>query len=494
MNKSVGVIGAGFSGLAAASTLASKGYRVEVFEKNDTIGGRARKMSIGDFHFDMGPSWYWMPDVFERFFARFGKKPEDYYKLIKLDPAFRIFFNDDEFVDIPGEYSGLRELFENRQPGSAALLDKFMDEAEFKYKIGMDNLVYQPSESWFEFATPDVIKGALRLDVFTSLRKHVRKDFKDPALVALMEFPVLFLGAMPDSTPALYSLMNYAGFKVGTYYPMGGFNAVVQAMREVAEEQGVVIHTDSPVKGLDIDTNNNVSGIRANGHNVSLDGIIGAADYHHIEQDLLPEAHRRYSSDYWKNRTLAPSCLLFYLGVDRKIEGLEHHNLFFDADIDAHAKEIYRSPKWPSDPLFYVSAPSKTDPTVAPAGSENLFILMPLAPGLEDTPEIRKEFFERIMSRLEKRLGQSIRDHIVVYRDYCINDFISDYNSLRGNAYGLANTLRQTAVLKPRLRPKKLKNMFFAGHLTVPGPGVPPSIISGQVAADMLIKNLNHTN
>jgi phytoene desaturase len=493
MSKSVGVIGAGFSGLAAAATLAQKGFQVEVFEKNQTIGGRARKMSIGDFHFDMGPSWYWMPDVFERFFAKFGKKPEDYYKLIKLDPAFRVFFNEDDAVDVPGDYDGLKALFEQRQPGSSSLLDKFMDEAEFKYKVGMDHLVYKPSESWLEFATPDVIKGALRLDVFTSLRRHVRKSFKDPALVALMEFPVLFLGAMPDSTPALYSLMNYAGFKVGTFYPMGGFSAVVDAMRQIAEDQGVIIHTDSPVRGFDIDANK-ILGVQANGHSTGIDGMIGAADYHHIEQDLLPATHRRYSSTYWKNRTLAPSCLLFYLGIDKPVEGLEHHNLFFDADLDKHAKEIYSSPKWPTDPLFYVSAPSKTDPSVAPKGKENVFILMPLAPGLEDTPEIRKVYFDRIMDRIESKLDENIKDHITVYRDYCINDFISDYNSLRGNAYGLANTLRQTAVLKPRLRPKKLKNMFFAGHLTVPGPGVPPSIISGQIAAEMLTDHLNSSN
>ena len=485
----IGIIGAGFAGLSAAAVLSAEGHKVEVFEKNDSIGGRARRMQIGDFGFDMGPSWYWMPDIFEKFFARFGQRPEDHYQLIKLDPAFRVFL-DSEIMDVPGEYHALREMFESRQPGAAKLLDKFMREAEFKYKVGMDQLIYRPSESWLEFVTPQVIKGAMRLDIFSSLRKHVRRSFKDPGLVALMEFPVLFLGAMPDSTPALYSLMNYAGLKVGTYYPMGGFSSVISAMERVATDHGAVIHRSAPVAGFDIDKSL-VTRIQANGHSADVDGVVAAADYHHVEQSLLPAEHRRYDTKYWEGRTMAPSCLLFYLGVNKKIDGLLHHNLFFDANLDNHANEIYTSPKWPSDPLFYVSCPSKTDSGVAPEGSENVFILMPLAPGIEDTEDLRKQYFERIMNRLESRLGIDIRNHIVEYRDYCINDFVEDYNSFGGNAYGLANTLRQTAVLKPRLRPKKIKNMFFSGHLTVPGPGVPPAIISGQISAELLMKELN---
>ena len=484
----IGVIGAGFSGLASAAVLAANGHDVHIHEKHTSAGGRARQFESDGFVFDMGPSWYWMPDVFESFFNRFGKSASDYYQLEKLDPAFRMYFHD-EVVDVPGSYEALREMFESRMRNGASRLDSFMEGAEYKYRVGMQHLVYKPAESWLEFVTPEVVKGAMRLNITSSVRKHVKKYFRDPVLVALMEFPVLFLGAMPDTTPALYSLMNYAGLKVGTYYPMGGFGKVVDAMLQVATDNGAVLHTDNAIEQIGIH-NGRAKSLHTSTSSSHVDAVIASADYSHVDQRLLPEAYRNYSPSYWSSRVLAPSCLLFYLGVDKKVDGLLHHNLFFDADLDKHAGEIYKNPKWPDDPLFYVCSPSKTDPQTAPEGRENLFVLMPLAPDLEDTPEMRDRYYRILMERMEKYTGERIDEHIVYKRSYCVNDFKSDYNALRGNAYGLANTLRQTAVLKPRLRSKKVNNLFYTGHLTVPGPGVPPALISGQVAADMLLKTL----
>ncbi len=486
--KKIGIIGSGFAGLASSAVLAQNNFDVHVFEKNSTFGGRARQFSAQGFAFDMGPSWYWMPDVFEKFFKRFGKKPEDYYELKKLDPGFQMIFNETETIEIPESFDDLCALFESIESGSADKLKKFMDEAEYKYKVGVNDLVYLPGLSLGELMRFDLAKGVFKLQVFTSFSKHVKKFFKDPRLISLMEFPILFLGAMPKNTPALYSLMNYAGLKQGTYYPIGGFAKVIQGMKTLAEEQGVKFHADSAVEGFDI-KNKYVNTINTVKGNNNVDSVIAAADYNHVDQKLLPEEFRNYNEAYWERKTFAPSSLLFYLGVNKKLPKLKHHNLFFDEDLTPHAIDIYEKKRWPNKPLFYVCCPSKTDPTVAPEGSENLFFLMPVAPGIEDTNEIREKYYKLLLKRLENYVGEKIEDHIVYKKSYCVKDFENDYNAYKGNAYGLANTLSQTANLKPSLKNKKLKNFLYAGQLTVPGPGVPPSIISGQVAAEQIINS-----
>ncbi|WP_439559456.1 phytoene desaturase family protein [Dyadobacter sp.] len=486
----IAVIGSGFSGLAAAAVLAKEGARVTVFEKNDTIGGRARSFTEEGFVFDMGPSWYWMPDVYDRFFEQFGKSASDFYELKKLDPGFAVIFGEGEVMDIPENFDEICALFESIETGSAAKLRKFIDEGEFKYNVGMLDMVYKPGHSVTEFFSLSLLKKALKIQLFKSFSEHARQYFKDPRLLALIEFPVLFLGAMPKDTPALYSLMNFSGLKQGTYYPIGGFAKVAEAFGKVAESVGVSFRTGQKVEKLEI-TDNRIRQIRSNGIIRNVDGVIGSADYHHIESTLLAPQHRMYNESYWESRTFAPSCLLFYLGVDRKIDRLRHHNLFFDEDFSQHAVEIYKDKKWPSSPLFYVCCPSRTDPTVAPEGKENIFVLMPIATGLTDPEEVRESYFNLLMDRLEKFAGVAIRDHIIVKKSYSVSDFKSDYNAYKGNAYGLANTLMQTAIFKPKMRSTKVKNLYYAGQLTVPGPGVPPSIISGQIAAAELLKTLN---
>lgn len=489
-DRSVAVIGSGFSGLSAAAYLAKSGCSVNVYEKNSALGGRARQQNSSGYVFDMGPSWYWMPEVFENFFNDFGYQASDFYELEQLDPGFTVVFGKEDVLDIPADYAALEALFESIEPGSANQLNLFLEEAAYKYHTGMNKLVHKPGLSLLEFADWDLIKGAFKLQVFTSFSKHVRRFFKDQRLITLMEFPVLFLGAMPQDTPALYSLMNYAGLKLGTWYPKGGFGKVIQGMQKVCEAQGVIFHTDSPVNHFHI-ANGQIDHISTKYGDSHYDGIIASADYHHVEHQLLDETYRNYSSEYWDKRVMAPSSLIFYLGVKQKIEKLQHHTLFFDADLDLHAKEIYKDPKWPTKPLFYVCCPSRTDDGVAPEGHENLFILMPLAPGIEDTEALREQYFELILERLENYIGIDIRMALDYKQSYCVKDFKADYNSFKGNAYGLANTLMQTAHLKPSIKNKKIKNLFYAGQLIVPGPGVPPSIISGKVSAQLLIQYLN---
>ena len=487
--KNIAVIGSGFAGLTSAIELASLGYQVTVFEKNSIAGGRARKFEANGFTFDMGPSWYWMPDVFEKFFNKHNKKIDDYYNLVKLDPGFSVIYSKNDQIEVPASFDKLVNLFEKIENGSGEKLKKFISKAEKKYKIGMDSLVYKPSHSPLEFINFKVLKGLFHLNVFTNFRSYVKKYFSDSKLTRLMEFPILFLGATPQNTPALYSLMNYSGLHQGTYYPIGGFHEIIVALSKLAIEKGVKIKYNSTVDNITA-SNNKVDYLKVNGEKFEFDGVVAAADYHHVDQVLLDKKHRNYNSEYWEEREMAPSSLLFYVGVDKKLENIHHHNLFFDADFDEHAKEIYDDPNWPKKPLFYLSCPSITDETVAPKDKENLMFLIPLAPGLNDTNEMREKYFNIVLERLKKLTGNDIKSNIIYRKSYCVNDFINDYNAFKGNAYGLANTLRQTAIFKPAMKNSNIKNLYYTGQLTVPGPGVPPSIISGQIVAQEIDKQL----
>ncbi len=490
MSKKVVVIGSGFAGLSAACNLASEGFSVTVLEKNTGPGGRARQFAQDGFVFDMGPSWYWMPDVFEQFFGRFGKKVSDYYELVRLNPSYAVIFDQHDVMNVPAGTAALCEMFERYEPGSAAKLRQFLDEAEYKYRVGMTDFVHKPSHNIMEFADPRLLSSLFRLQMFTSISKSVRRLFKNRQLIELLEFPVLFLGATPQKTPALYSLMNYADMALGTWYPMGGMHKVIEGMTALATELGVHIEYNKEVTRIDAPNGRATRVITQDGGEYAADAVVGSADYHHIETKLIDQKQRNYSDRYWNRRVMAPSSLLYYLGVNRRVDKLLHHNLFFDADFGRHAHEIYESPQWPDNPLFYVSAPSKTDPSVAPEGCENLFLLIPVAPGLTDTQEVRDRYYQMIMDRLEQYVGHDIRSHVVYERSFAHADFVRDYHAFKGNAYGLANTLLQTAFLKPKMRSRRITNLFYTGQLTVPGPGVPPSLISGQVVAREVAKIL----
>ncbi|WP_417602301.1 phytoene desaturase family protein [Owenweeksia hongkongensis] len=490
MNRKAIVIGSGFAGLSAATNLTKKGFDVIILEKNDQPGGRARSFFVDGYTFDMGPSWYWMPDVFEKYFEQFGKKVSDYYNLVRLDPSYRVYFDKGDALDLEADLSKLASQFENIEKGSGKKLLEFLEDAAYKYQVGINDLVYKPGRSITEYADTRVLKGLLQLNILRSMRKHVSKYFTNSKLIKLMEFPILFLGGTPSNTPALYSLMNYADMALGTWYPIGGMHQIVKAMVSLAEENGVEIKLSHNVKSIKV-SNGKAVLVSTDKGDFEADVIVGAADYHHVEQNLLPKEHRQYSEKYWKSRKMAPSSLLFYLGVNKRVENIKHHTLFFDENFDEHAAEIYENPQWPSKPLFYVCTPSKTDDSVAPKDCENMFLLMPVAPGLEDNEEIREHYFEIMINRLEEHVGERIKENIVVKKSYAQSNFVDDYNAFRGNAYGLANTLKQTAILKPSMKSNKVENLYYAGQLTVPGPGVPPSIISGHVVAGEIAKDLN---
>lgn len=485
--KQIIVIGSGFAGLSAACVLAKEGHPVTVLEKNDQPGGRARVWESNGFKFDMGPSWYWMPDVFDDFFALFGKKPQDFYELRRLDPSYRVYWGKEDVTDIPAQLTELEKLFETIEPGSSKQLKAFLKSAAYKYKTGMGELIRKPSVSLLEYADISLIPKMVKLQLLKGIDRHIRRYFKHPRLIQLLEFPALFLGAKPKDTPATYSLMNYADLVLGTWYPMGGMHEIVKAMVSIAEGLGVSIQLNTEVAGIEVN-DKLASVVKTNKGDLKADLVISGADYAHTDQQLIAEPYRNYDAKYWDSRTLSPSALLFFIGIDKKLNNVQHHNLFFDEDFNRHADDIYTHPQWPEKPLFYICCPSVTDATIAPENCENLFFLMPLAPGLEDSEQLREKYFELLINRFEQVAGEAIKEHIIVKRSYAMDDFSADYHSFKGNAYGLANTLRQSAVFKPKIRSKYIKNLFYTGQLTVPGPGVPPALISGQMVAGEVLK------
>ena len=482
--KKIIIIGSGFSSLASSCYLAKQGYEVEIFEKNDTIGGRARQYKKEGFTFDIGPTWYWMPDVFERFFADFNKQPSDYYQLLKLSPAYKVFFGKEDEITIGDTLEKIYSEFDRIEPGSSKKLKKFIDQAKENYDIAIKDLVYRPGESPLELVTVETAKKLGQF--FSTIAREVRKEFKNKKLVQVLEFPVLFLGAKPSDTPAFYNFMNFADFGLGTWHPQGGMYQVILGIQRLAESLGVKLNTQQNVEKILVE-NNKACGIIANGKKRDANIVLSGADYHHSET-LLDQKYRQYSEKFWEKKTFAPSSLLFYVGFDKKLENVEHHTLFFDVDFEKHAHAIYDVNEWPEDPLFYASFPSKTDKNSAPVGKEAGIFLIPLAPGIKDEQALRERYFDKIIDRFEKITQQNIKKNIIFKKSFCVNDFIEEYNSYKGNAYGLANTLLQTAFLRPKLKSKKVKGLYFTGQLTVPGPGVPPALISGKLVSDLIKK------
>ena len=485
MKKNIAIIGSGFSSLSAACYLAKAGHNVTIYEKNDALGGRARQFKAAGFTFDMGPSWYWMPDVFDKFFNDFGKKVSDYFTLTKLSPAYRVYFGKDDFIDIEDTPEKICKKFESIEKGSGEKLKKYLKIAKENYEIGVTDMLYKmPGNSPLELVSKKTIK---RVRFFLSnIRKDVRRDFKNPKLRSILEFPVLFLGAKASNTPAFYNFMNYADFGIGTFQPPNGFHDLVNAMVDLGKSLGVKYKVNHELSKINV-SNKKVENIVINGKSTDCDLILSGADYHHTES-LLTIKSRQYNYKYWKSRVFAPSSLLFYVGFNKKLKNVQHHNLIFDTDFNKHAEEIYDSPKWPTDPLFYANFTSKTNSKTAPEGSENAFFLIPIAIDLIDNEETRDKYFEKIIKKMELFTGQELKDSITYKRSFCVNDFKNEYNSYGGNAYGLANTLFQTAFLRPNIKSKLVQNLYFCGQLTVPGPGVPPAVVSGELVANLINK------
>ncbi len=471
--------------MAAAALLAKDGHHVTVLEKNDQPGGRAIVWKEKGFLFDMGPSWYLMPDVFEKFFAEFGKKPSDFYNLIRLDPAYRIFYSADEIVDISPELEKNLQLFDKYQPNGAEQLKKYLAAAEYQYTIAMNEFIYKQYQHLTDFFSLKLLLKGTKLHIFKSLDDYAKGYISEEKLRKILEYTMVFLGGTPFDTPALYSLMSHVDFNLGVWYPDGGITKLVEAFHKLAVSYDVEFQFNQPVKKI-IVKDNTVTGVKTEQHTLDANLVVANADYVHVETQLLDQEHQTYPPRYWEKRAIAPSALLMYLGVDEKVQNLVHHNLYFAPHWEDHFQSIFHTPQWPDDPSYYVSCPSKTDASVAPPNQENLFILVPVAAGLNDSKKTREKYFTKIMNHLETLTGQDIKKSLVVKRLFSHNDFASQYNAYKGTALGLAHTLRQTAIFRPSQQSKKVKGLYYTGHYTHPGIGVPMVTISSQILAQQI--------
>ncbi len=480
------IIGSGFGGLSSAALLAKDGHKVTVLEKNDMPGGRARVWKKDGFVFDMGPSWYMMPEIFDNYFAKFNKKTSDYYSIKRLDPSYRVFFGKDDFVDIPTDVNKTKALFESIEAGSGQKLQEYLDQAKYQYEVSMKEFIYKDYNSIFDLFNWRMLSEGRKLHVFDTLAKFTRRYFKSEKLRKILEYSMVFLGGAPNNTPAIYSVINHADLNLGVWYPMGGFGKVVESFVKLGDQFGVKYIYNSPVTDFEYKDNKIVS-VKCGDRFYDADVVINNADYYHMDQQLLDPKFRDYSPTYWGKRTVAPSAFILYVGLNKKLKNIDHHTLFLDEDWVEHFNTIFSNPDWPQHPSYYVCSPSVSDPSVAPEGYENLFFLAPIASGLEDNEEIHKHLKENIYSRFENITGQNIRDSIVVERIFSGQDFTESYNAFKGTGLSLAHTLMQTAYFRPRMRSKKLSNLYHVGHYTQPGVGVPMVVISGEIVANKIL-------
>lgn len=488
MKKHAIIIGSGFGALGSACILGKAGWKVTILEKNESIGGRATKFSAKGFTFDRGPSWYLMPDVFEHFFSLFDEDVHKHLNLKKLSPSYQIFYKGlNQKVNI---YSDLKKdipTLEAIEEGSGEQLKKYLDVAGYQYEIAKDRFMYKNYDSIRDFMTREVATEGRKLSVLQNMDKYVRKYFKTEQLQKIMQYPLVFLGSSPYNTPAIYNIMSHIDFNMGVFYPQGGIYEITEALVRVAKKYDVTFKTNVAITKIIVEDKKAV-GVMADGKEVRGDIVISNADIHHTEQHLLEPGQRVYSEKYWEKRTMAPSALIMYLGVDKQYKSLTHHNLLFSRDWQKNFAEIFDMPQWPDDPSLYVCAPSKTDPSVAPKGSENLFVLVPIAAGLTYTDKQLDKYADRILATMEEEMDlPDLRQHIVFQENFSVKDFKQRYNSYKGTALGLAHTLKQTAIFRPNNTSKKVADLYYVGAGTNPGIGMPVTLISAELLYKRII-------
>lgn len=488
--KEVVVVGAGFAGLSGAAYLARQGFRVTLVEKNEEIGGRARIWNAGDYTFDMGPSWYLMPEVFDRFFSDIGKDRSDYYQLTKLDPSYRVFFENHKPVDISPNLEKTKRAFADLETQGDQKLESYLKQAEYKYSVAIKEFLYKEYTSVFDFLNKRMLTEGLKLNVFQNLDKYVRKTFNSVEARQILEYAMVFLGTSPEDAPALYSLMSHVDMNLGVYFPTGGLGGVALGMLKAVQELGVEVLTNTEVTGYQM-SGYGIVGVQTTNGTIPADAVLFTGDYHHGEVDLLQDNSRSISIKKWNSMVLAPSMFILYLGVKKPLTKLAHHNLYFRHDWDVHFNSIFKDPDWPQNPCFYLSCISKTETGFAPQGKENVFVLVPTAPGLYDSDEVREEYTDTLLKHIEVSTGEEISEHIELKRIFTQRDFSEDYNAWQGTALGIAHTLGQTAVFRPGIKSKKIRNLFYSGQFTHPGVGVPMVLIASKLGAARIERELH---
>ncbi|MGB0146853.1 MAG: phytoene desaturase family protein [Flavobacteriaceae bacterium] len=483
MKKHVIIIGSGAGGLASAILFAKKGYQVSVLEKNKTFGGRGSVFNASGFQFDMGPSWYLMPDIFEHFFSLVGENINDYLDLKRLDPSYKIWFQEqEEPIQMSSDLKRDTKIFEHYEPGVMDRLGVYLAEAAQKYQISKQSFIYKPFDTLLDFLDRKTIFLWTKFSVISSFHRHIAAHVKHPVLRKILQYPLVFLGTSPYKAPAVYSLMNHIDFDMGVHYPMGGMTTVFKSLYDIARKSGVNFFFNTPVKKIEV-TNGKIQGVLTeDDKRYTAEIVISNADYYHTEMNLIDPKYRQFSERYWKRRTVAPSGFIIYLGLKKQFDSLVHHNLFFTDKWKESFEDIFDSDQLPKDPSYYVCAPSKTDPTVAPEGCENLFILVPTATGLDLNESTIQNYRNKILSHMSSKMGLvGLENEIIYERIFLGKDFSKYYNAYKGTALGLAQNLSQTAIFRPKTKSSRIKNLYFVGANTNPGIGVPMCLISAQI-------------
>lgn len=476
----IGIIGGGIGGLATAILLAKDGHKVTIHEKNPNLGGKADVLKVDGFTFDMGPSWYLMPDVFERFFELIGENQSNHYELVKLPTAYKVFYDYREPLTVGSSLNSVSKLFEKVEPGAGDKLRDYVAGAEDVYNISMDEFLYRDSLRYKDILSVGSIRYAHKMLplISQSLDTYVSRRFKSLALRQILEYHMVFLGASPFNAPALYHLMSYIDIKQGVYYPKGGLRVVIDALEGIARKHGVSIKTNQNVQKITV-RSAQATGIKVNSKNISYDFVVSNADLHHTETKLLTSIHRSYSKNYWSKTTQGPSALLMYLGIKGKLPELNHHNFVFVKDWQQNFDDIFKNKVWPDNPSVYVCKSTQTDNTVAPKGHENVFVLVPLPATLDKQVNI-EEYADRILKHIETHTKTKLADKIVYKKLFGPQDFAEKFNAYAGSALGLAHTLRQSAFFRPDVESKKVDGLYYVGANVQPGIGLPMCLISAE--------------
>ena len=507
MTKKAVIIGGGIAGLATAGLLAKAGMSVTVLEARERVGGRAYTWEKDGFKFDMGPSWYLMPDAFDQFFKLMGTTSNAELELKRLDPMYQtINEGEAEPLVVKADLASNKALFDSVEPGAGERLQAYVDSAEDAYKLSIEHFLYTNFQNTKSFTHPDVLKRAGRFikHLLTPLDTFAGKHVQDARLRKILNFPAVFLGASPYKTPSMYHLMTHVDMNVGVFYPMGGFYSIIEAVERVAKRAGVVVHTNSRVTKI-VTENGAVKGVNVGEIFFEADVVVGNADLHHLETQLLNPEEQTLPQKWWDKREPGPSAMLLFLGVKGEIPELDHHTLLYSDDWAKNFEEVFHKAdgkrKIPNPASLYVCAPSKSDPTVAPKGYENLFVLVPIAadPSIGGSGD---EAFEKAADRIIDQIADwakipNFRERIVVRGSMGPRDFVTELNAWQGTALGMAHTLKQSAFFRPANYSKKVKGLYYAGHHSVPGIGLPMCLIGAELVYKRLVDDrsagpLNH--
>jgi phytoene desaturase len=488
------IIGAGIGGLSSGALLAKRGYQVTILEKNEHPGGRANIFTAEGFTFDMGPSWYLMPDIFEHFYELMEEDINEHLNLVKLSPSYRVFFpHDKDFpvLDIHSDLDKDLETLEKLEPGVSDTLRKYLERSGQPYGIAKQSFMYRNYNSILDFFQWDLMREGRHMNPLQTMENYLNKWFKDDRLKKILEYTLVFLGSAPSKTPALYNIMNYIDFHYGVYYPKGGIYTIIESLVRMNNKHGVTIKTNTPVEKIYIEDGTAKGVVLADGTIVRSDYVISNADLWFTETKLLEEKYQTFPQKFWDKSVMGPSAFILYLGLNTEVPHLTHHNLRFGKDWKRNFKEIFDDPQLPNDPSYYVCKPTHTDTNVAPAGQDILFVLVPIPAGITPTEEERKAYRDKLITMMKEDLDMPNLEEMISYeRAYWGEDFANDYNAYQGTALGMAHTLRQT-LLRPGNKSKKVKNLFYTGAGTNPGIGMPICLISGELVYKR-IENIKH--